>query len=210
MSIFYVLLLGLAVSIDAFAAGVAYGIKSIKMPANSLAVIGVITALCTSTAITLAYYLGSFINTSLAVAAGSLLLIAIGAWNIFQEYITKNKKLQGASTDNPSLKLRIGRIVISIMSDPETADIDRSRSISPSEAILLGLALGIDNMVATFAAALIKPLPLYTPAIMAFIQMLLIAVGISAASRLISDDLRKRFPYVPGAILIILGIIRLV
>ncbi|QDR83114.1 sporulation membrane protein YtaF [Sporomusa termitida] len=209
MSIFYVLLLGLAVSIDAFAAGVAYGIKSIKLPAKSLAVIGVITALSTGTAMAFAYYLGSFINTALAVAAGSLLLIAIGAWNIFHEYIT-NKAPQGDPTAKPPLKLRIGRIVISIMSDPETADLDRSRSISPSEALLLGLALGLDNMVATFAAALIKPLPLYTPAIMTFIQMLLIAVGISAAARLISADLKKRFPYVPGAILIILGIIRLV
>lgn len=210
MSIFYVLLLGFAVSIDAFAAGVAYGIKSIKMPAKSLAVIGVITALFTSTAITLAYYLGSFVNTAVAVTGGSLLLIAIGAWNIFQEYIAKKTALQKSLTETPSLKLRIGRIVISIMSDPETADIDCSRSISPAEAILLGLALGIDNLVATFAAALINPLPLYTPAVMAFIQMLLIAVGISAAARLFSDDLRKRVPYVPGAILIILGIIRLV
>jgi hypothetical protein len=45
---------------------------------------------------------------------------------------------------------------------------------------------------------------------MAFIQVFLIAVGISAASRLVSDDLKKRFPYVPGAILIILGLMRLV
>ncbi|HWR44012.1 sporulation membrane protein YtaF [Sporomusa sp.] len=206
----YVVLLGFAVSLDAFAAGVAYGIKSIKVPANSLAVIGLITALCTSAAIALAYYLGSFINTSLAVAAGSLLLIAIGAWNIFQEYITKKTDHQEAVADDACLTFRIGRIVINIMADPETADIDHSRSISPSEAILLGLALGIDNMVATFAAALIKPLPLYTPAVMAFIQALLIAVGISAASRLASDDLKKRFPYVPGAILIILGLMRLV
>ncbi|HWR06466.1 sporulation membrane protein YtaF [Sporomusa sp.] len=207
---FYVVLLGFAVSIDAFAAGMAYGIKSIKMPANSLAVIGIITALCTSAAIALAYYLGSFINTSLAVAGGSLLLIAIGAWNIFQEYLTKHKRRQDVVANDTHLKFRIGRIVISIMADPETADIDRSHSISPSEAILLGLALGIDNMIATFAAALIKPLPLYTPAVMAFIQVFLIAVGISAASRLVSDDLKKRFPYVPGAILIILGLMRLV
>lgn len=205
----YILLLCFAVSLDAFAAGAAYGLKSIKMPVSSFAVIGLITALCTSLAMALAFFLGSFLNTHLAVAAGSLLLIAIGAWNIFQEYLTK-KSCPNTIDPDACLTFRIGRIVIRIMADPETADVDHSCSISPSEAILLGLALGIDNMIATFAAALIKPLPLYTPAVMAFIQVLLIAVGIVAASRLVSEDIKKRLPYVPGTILIILGLLRLV
>ncbi|MDF2572744.1 MAG: mntP 2 [Sporomusa sp.] len=206
----YTILLCFAVSLDAFAAGVAYGLKSIKMPTPSLAVIGLITALCTSVAMVLAYYLGSFLNTHITIVAGSLLLISIGAWNIFQEFITKKCIHQKDSEADTRLTFRIGRIVISIMADPETADVDNSRSISPSEAILLGLALGIDNMIATFAAALIKPLPLYTPSVMAFIQVLLIAGGICAASRLSSDNLKKRFPYIPGTILIILGLLRLV
>ncbi|WP_371375857.1 sporulation membrane protein YtaF [Sporomusa aerivorans] len=205
----YVILLGFAVSLDAFAAGTAYGLKAIKVPPLSLAVVGLITAVCTGLAMALSGYLGSFLNTHWAVAAGSLLLIAIGTWNIFQEYITK-RSLSLTGTEDHRLTFRLGRIVISIMSDPETADIDHSHSISPAESILLGLALGVDNMVATFAAALIKPLPLYTPAIMAFIQMFLIYAGIHAASRLATEDIKKRFPYVPGAILIILGLLRLV
>lgn len=205
----YVILLGFAVSLDAFTAGAAYGLKSIKVPLRSMAVIGVITALCTGAAMAFSYYLGSFLNTHLAVVAGSLLLISIGGWNIFCEYLTEKRFCQTESSDN-SLTFRLGRIVINIMADPETADMDNSRSINSSEAVFLGLALGIDNLIATFAAALIKPLPLYTPAVMSFIQVSLIAAGISAASRLASDDLKKRFPYVPGAILIILGLLRLV
>ncbi|HML35580.1 MULTISPECIES: sporulation membrane protein YtaF [Sporomusa] len=206
----YVLLLGFAVSLDAFTAGAAYGLKSITVPLQSMAVIGVITALCTGAAMAFSYYLGSFLNTHVAVIAGSLLLISIGAWNIFCEYLTKRRFCQTAESSNNCLTFRLGRIVINIMADPETADMDNSRSINSSEAILLGLALGIDNFIATFAAALIKPLPLYTPAVMAFIQVSLIAAGISAAARLASDDLKKRFPYIPGAILIILGLLRLV
>lgn len=206
----YIILLGFAVSLDAFAAGAAYGLKSIKVPLKSLAVLGLITALCTSAAMVIAYYLGSFLNTHIAVIAGSLLLILIGAWNIFSEYITKKSNCPDTESTNAPISIRIGRIVINIMADPETADIDHSRSINPTEAIFLGLALGIDNMIATFAAALIKPLPLYTPAVMTFIQVFLIAAGISGASRLASDDLKRRFPYIPGTILIILGLLRLV
>lgn len=206
----YVILLGFAVSLDAFAAGTAYGLKSIKVPYHSLAVIGFITAVCTGTAMALSGYLGSFLDTHWAVAAGSLLLIAIGAWNIFQEYITKRNLSPAGGVETHRLTFRLGRIVISIMADPETADMDHSHSISPTEGILLGLALGVDNIVATFAAALMKPLPLYTPFVMAGIQMFLISAGIFAATRLASEGLKKRFPYIPGAILIILGLIRLV
>lgn len=197
MNIFYVLLLGLAVSIDAFVAGIAYGLKSIKMPVRSLIVIGLITGICTGVAMALAYYLGSLLNTHLAVAAGSLMLITIGTWNILQEYIAKNSSNKDTKVANARLTVRMGRIVISIMADPETADMHHSHSISPSEAVLLGLALGIDNIVATFAAALIKPLPLYTPVIMAIIQILLIGLGMTAATRLGSDDLKKDFPIFP-------------
>jgi putative sporulation protein YtaF len=206
----YVILLGFAVSLDAFAAGAAYGLKAIKVPFQTLAVIGLITALCTGMAMALSGYLSAFLDTHWAVAAGSLLLIAIGTWNIFQEYLMKRSLPADTAPQNSHLTFRLGRIVISIMADPERADMDHSYSISPAEGILLGLALGIDNIVATFAAALMKPLPLYTPAVMALIQMFLISAGIHAASRLASEDLKKRFPYIPGAILIILGLLRLV
>ncbi|BBB90550.1 MAG TPA: manganese efflux pump [Methylomusa anaerophila] len=208
MDTFYVLLLGLAVSMDSFAAGVAYGIKSIRIPWTSLAIVGLITGACTLAATILANYLGSSINTHLAISFGSLLLIAIGAWNILNEYITKSN-LSPNSSDN-KLTFRIGRIVINIMADPETADIDHSKSISSSEATFLGLALGIDNMIAAFAASLIKPLPLHTPVIMGLIQIGLITFGSYGAARFVPEEIKKRFPYVPGTILILLGLFRLV
>ena len=96
------------------------------------------------------------------------------------------------------------------MANPETADIDKSKSISPMEAIFLGLALGIDNMVATFAASLMGFLPFYTPLIMGVIQMAFLACGSWSSSHLLSESLKKRFPFLPGTILILIGLARLV
>jgi len=211
MNIFYAALLGLAVSIDGFIAGAAYGLKNIKMPFGSLLIVGMVTVICTITAMLGASYLDQLINPHLAILCGSLLLIALGLLSLFQEYLTKDVAVYEADGEITARKLTIslGRLVISIMAKPETADVDHSKRISSTEAIFLGLALGVDNMVATFAAALMGFLPLYTPLLMGVIQITVIAAGVYASSRILSDRLKKRFPYLPGAILILLGLLRL-
>lgn len=211
MIFFYVVLLAFAVSIDGFIAGIAYGLKNICIPITSLLIICTTTILCTGTAMAIAYILGTFINTNLAILLGALILIIIGLFSLFQEYLTTDSKdlLTAETIVTPKLTFSIGRLVINIMADPEKADMDQSKLINPLESLFLGLALGIDNMVATFAAALMEPLPLYIPIIMGFIQIFVITAGIYVSNNFISDQLKKRFPYIPGILLIILGLIRL-
>ena len=211
MNLFYVLLLAFAVSIDGFVAGIAYGLKNIRMPITSLLIVCMTTIVCVGAAMGTAYVLGTFINTQLATLLGALVLILIGLFTLFQEYLLKdaNDCIRNGATISPKLTFSIGRIVINIMADPEKADIDHSQLISPLEALFLGLALGVDNMVATFAAALIEPLPLYTPVLMGLIQILVIAAGIYTSKRFVTDNFKKSFSYLPGIILIMLGLIRL-
>lgn len=211
MNIFYVLLLGFAVSIDGFIAGIAYGLKNIKIPASSLGIVGLVTVLCTASAMFFASMLEQYINPHVAIVCGSLLLIGIGVVSLFQEYLTKNIKTFDFDDDLTARKLTIsiGRIMMNILAKPETADVDHSKKISSIEAILLGLALGIDNMVATFAAALMGFLPLYTPLLMGLIQIAVVSAGMLASARIVSESVKKRFPYLPGTLLILLGLLRL-
>lgn len=211
MNFFYVLLLGFAVSIDGFVAGIAYGLKNICLPITSLLIVCITTILCTGAAMATAYILGTFINTQLAIILGACVLMMIGLFSLFQEYLTKDTKnyLIDGGMVSPKLTFSIGRLVVNIMADPEKADVDQSQLINPLEALLLGLALGVDNMVATFAAALMGSLPTYTPLIMGFIQIMVITAGTYTSRRFISDKLKKSFPYLPGILLIILGLIRL-
>lgn len=211
MSIFYVLLLGLAVSIDGFVAGIAYGLKNIRMPFTSLSIVGVVASICAGAAMVIAYMVGQYMNTDLAIMLGASLLILLGVWSLFQQYLTKDVasyEMDGEVTAR-KLTFSLGRLVISIMAKPETADVDKLGVISPLEAVFLGLAVGADAMVGTFAAALMGPLPLYTPVVIGIIHMICIAGGCYSSQRLISDRLKRRFPYLPGALLILLGILRL-
>lgn len=211
MNLFYVLLLGFAVSMDGFVAGVAYGLKNIRMPLTSLSIVGVVAAILTSIAMIGAYMLEKLINTHLAIVVGASLLILLGIWSVFQQYFTKDVAAYELDGDVTARKLTfsLGRLVISIMAKPETADVDRLGVISPLEAVFLGLAVGLDAMVGTFAAALMGTLPLYTPIVVGIIHMICIFAGCYSSSRYISEAVKKKVPYLPGTLLIILGLIRL-
>jgi len=211
MTLLYVLLLGFAVSIDGFIAGISYGLKNINIPLISLSIVGITTTLCTGLAMVSAHILGALINTKIALLVGALLLTAMGLFSLFQEYCTTKVRAEPNNNEvlSPNLTFSIGRLVINIMTKPETADVDHSQFISSLEAVLLGLALGIDNMIAIFAAALVSPLPPYTPISMGGIQILVISSGIYTSNHFVSDQLKKKIPYLPGIILIVLGLIRL-
>lgn len=211
MNLFYVLLLGFAVSIDGFVAGVAYGLKDIRMPLASLSIVGVVAAVLTSVAMVCAYMLGNFLNTHLAIVIGAALLILLGLWSIFNQYLTKDVAAYEADGEITArnLTFSVGRLVISIVAKPETADVDRLGVISPLEAVFLGVAVGLDAMVGTFAAALMGVLPSYTPIAVGLIHMLCISSGCYSSSRYIGDNIKKRVPYLPGTLLIILGLLRL-
>lgn len=211
MNFFYVLLLGVAVSIDGLMAGVAYGLRSIRIPASSFLIVGAITAVASALAMCAAVLLGQYIDTFLAMVLGGILLILLGAWNIFHQYLTKNVpsyEVEGEVTAR-KLTISVGRLVISIMAKPETADVDRLGVISPLEAVFLGLAVGADAAVGTFAAALTGSLPLYTPLVVGIIHVICIGAGFTLSDRLISDAWKQRFPFLPGTMLILLGLLRL-
>lgn len=211
MIFFYLLFLGFAVSIDGFVAGISYGLKDISIPTTSLIIIFITTIIFTAVAMSTACILGTFINSQFAILLGALLLMIIGLFSLFQEYLTKgaHDDMIAGETNIPKVTFSIGRLVINIMADPEKADMDHSRGINSLEALLISLALGLDNSIATFAAALMESLPFYTPLIMGCIQIVVLIAGIYTSKYFISDTVKKRFSYMPGILLILLGLLRL-
>ena len=211
VGLLYVILLAVAVSIDGFVAGVAYGLRHIRMPLISLVIVGVVTTILTGIAMFCAYVLGQFIDTDIAIISGSLLLILLGTWSLFQQYLTKDipsYELNGEPTIR-RLTFSVGRLVVSIVAKPETADFDHLGYISSLEAIFLGIAVGLDAMVGTFAAALMGVLPYYTPLAVGLIHMGCIALGCYASCSFVPENIKKQFPYLPGVLLIFLGLIRM-
>lgn len=211
MDLSYLILLGIALSIDGFFAGIAYGLKNIKVSFLALAMIGLVTLVCTTLAMYCSTFILTYINPSIASLCGALLLIGIGSLSIIHQYLLKPPLEPAVSKGNPPTKITfsLGKLVISIMAKPECADIDCSHHLNKLEAFLLGLALGIDNMIATFAVGLTSSLPFYTPLLMCLIQSSIVWSGIYLAKKIISADMKHKISYAPGCVLILLGLIRL-
>ena len=209
LDLYYIILLGFAVSMDGFFAGMAYGIKKIHIPLLSLLTIGALTLFYTAIAAYSSHFLLSVINPKITTIFGSLLLISIGTVNIIKQVATPYHRTEPEPTPTKNFNSSTDNIFLYIIEKPERADIDRSNHLSIVEALLLGTALGVDNMVATFAAGLADTLPLYTPFVMCIIQTTLLYSGIVISKKIISKKLKERLTYLPGIVLILIGLFRL-
>ena len=206
MDLSYLILIGITVSIDGFFAGMAYEIKKITIPYASLLTIGLVNLFCTTIAICSSLYLGHFINPIFAASISALLLILLGTINLLKEYISD---LTDKTSDKFKITIPIGCLVINIMKKPECADVDHSLILNTREAILLGFALGIDNMTAAFAIGLMTPSPCYVPITLSVIQISLVWFGIIFAGKIAKDTWQKRTAYIPGIVLILMGLLRI-
>lgn len=211
MTLFYVLFLSTAVGMDALASGVAYGIKDIEIPFSSLTVIALVTVICAAVGKGGSHLVGGVVSVHTETAAGALLLVALGGYRLLFDYLTKDTFLHESGHRHlpRKLTLSVGGLIVRIMVKPEAADQDASHHISPGEAVMLGIALAVDNMVAASAASLAGRFPLYAPVAMGGVQAVLLAMGVYGAKWLIDHQVRFRFPYVSGTVLIALGLVRL-
>jgi putative sporulation protein YtaF len=213
MKLIYVLSLSVALGMDALVSGVAYGIKGIRVPPACLGIVGVVTVVCTAVVMGLTRWLSGFVDLRVAIGIGAAMLVALGVYRLLLDFLNRDVVLHERGRHalrHRKLTLTVGELVIRIMLRPEEADIDRSKHISGAEAALLGVALAVDNMVAASAGTLGDLLPVYTPLAMGAVQVALISAGTYGCAWLVDHRVRFRLPYLSGATLVILGLIRLV
>ena len=198
-----------SVSIDAFAVSFAYGCKKIKIPALSLHIINLI---CVGT-IGLSYLLGSaiidYIPEWVAAVLSFAILLIIGIIKLFDS-ITKSI-IRKHTKFNKELNLSVFnfRLILRLYADPESADMDVSKSISAREAAALALALSLDGFAVGFGAAMIGvngPVLILFTLITGFFALLLgCFLGNKAA-----DKLNINLSWIAGVLLIGLAVMQLV
>ncbi|GGG52568.1 sporulation membrane protein YtaF [Paenibacillus radicis (ex Gao et al. 2016)] len=223
------LVLAFAVSVDGFGVGITYGLRRIRIPLFSVLII----ALCSGLIIWLSMQVGSWITGYLppiaAKLTGSIILIAIGIWALLQlrrnrkeesdEAIKDNAGVEGASDAasaepaNPVLVVivelkRIG-LVIQILRTPQAADVDKSGTISASEAVMLGFALSLDAFGAGIGAAMIGLPALWTAVVIAAASALFLLTGIRFGFRFSNWKGMRALSVLPGILLILIGITKL-
>lgn len=220
-------MLAFALSLDGFGVGMMYGLRKIKIGLLAIIIISFFSGVVIFASMGIGAMLSSFITSDYASRIGAIILICIGIWALVQLFIQKsNDKSESVETDKEepllldyhepqtvreifNIELRRFGLVIQILRTPVAADIDKSGSISISEAILLGVALSLDAFGAGIGAALIGLAPLLTAAFIVCSSGLFIALGLQFGLRFADVSWIKKLSLLPGCVLIIMGIMKL-
>jgi len=143
-----------SVSLDSLIAGFAYGSNKIKIPFLSVQIINIICC----AVLGISFFVGNIIKNHIpgwiTVFICFSVLFILGITKILDSFtkaiIRKHKNF------NKNIKFAIFNIkfILNLYADPEEADIDSSKVLSPSEAIALAVSLSLDGLAVGFGAAM--------------------------------------------------------
>lgn len=194
------LLFATSVNLDNLLVGIAYGVKGIRIHFFSNLLIAVITTVGTVVSMLVGAVLIQFLSTGLSTLLGSMILIALGVW-MMKDFFWKGK----VKREEDNVKASAN----DILRDPEKADADCSGCIEGREAILLALALSLNNFGLGLGAS-IAGLNIVVTAVSSFVFSLLsLGLGVKLGRRYLSKFAGKYAALFSGLLIILLGIYEL-
>lgn len=217
------LLMAVALSLDGFGVGLAYGLRRIRIPLESLLVI----ALCTALAMGISMLLGSWVTAWLtfipAGVVGAVLILGMGVFQLVRAIRNRRPEeddlpqavpAMAALTDKvvrePVFRFQLSffGFVIQVLKKPDLADVDGSGGINLRESLLLGSALAMDAFACGIGAAL-AGMTLSVIGIVALAQIVMLGLGQKLAGR-VPENYTAKAEYLPGVVLIIVGLTKLI
>ncbi|EFM08823.1 sporulation protein YtaF [Paenibacillus curdlanolyticus YK9] len=221
------LLLSCAVSLDGFGVGVTYGLRRIRIPIISILIIAACSGIIIWLSMAVGGWMTAYLSPIVARMIGASILIVIGIWALLQLRRQKSRPQEAVDeleqqqnehavlelepSENTLIRFELKRlgIVIQILRKPQVADVDRSGSISSSEAVLLGVALSFDAFGAGLGAALIGLSPGVTSVAISLSSAIFLLAGLRVGLKYAGLRGMQALSAVPGMMLIIIGIIKM-
>ncbi len=202
MELLALLVFGFALSLDGFGAGLAYGLRQIRVPIVSMLIISLTSGLAISISLALGRLAAQGIPPDPARHMGGALLIVLGFWIVLQALRQPTRR---------TLSIRIPQLgmVIQVLLEPLDADMDGSGCISAREAMVLGAALALDAFAAGFAIALSGLFTVLVPVFVVVGLFVLLHLGMVMGQRS-AHILSNKVSLLPGCLLIVLGVLRTV
>lgn len=201
------LFLVIAVSLDGFGVGIAYGMQKIRMPLVPLFIIMCCSGVIVLLSMTIGHFLKHFISPGMASKFGACILIGIGLFSFIN--IVKQQRAEKQKTITKKKPERQQNFLQSLLNTPDKADLDKSGSISPKESLLLGTALAMDAFGAGLGAAIIGYTPFLTAGLIALMSGTFVYSGMKLGLLLSQSRHMQKMGVLPPLLLIALGIFNL-
>lgn len=202
------LVLVVALSLDAFVASFAYGTRRIKIPFPSVAVISVVCTAMLAVSLLAGSLLRPFLPQGLTQGLCFAILFLLGITRLCDSAIKTLIRRHKRMHRQVSFSMFSLKFILDVYADPEKADRDGSRVLSPAEAASLAVALSLDGLAVGFGAALMQVNFVLVMAFSLVVGMLAVRlggrIGNKAAQKLPFD-----LSWLSGALLIVLAVLKL-
>jgi len=214
VSILYKLIVvALALSIDAFGIGLTYGIRGIKISNLSKLIVSSQSIIITFAAMQFGNIIRNIIPLEYAEKIGAFCLILLGSWVIIQSGQEKKVSMpKPKKSKTLSIVIKHLGITVQIIRSPGDCDMDNSATIDKFEAIYLGFALSIDAFVAVAGTGMIDGFSMQLPFVIAITQAVLLTLGSSSGHRIkdIYPVNPKLWTFCSGALLIAIALVSII
>ncbi|WP_407649392.1 sporulation membrane protein YtaF [Brevibacillus composti] len=211
------LLVSLAISMDSVTVGLTYGLRNMRIPLASLAVV----AGCSFAVVYGVMWAGStlvdWLTPEWGKQIGAAVLIGMGLitlWRLISDRSDENQReeTETADQDGPAVvsQFRIFGLIIQILKDPSHADTDKSGHIMGWEAVMLGLALSLDAFGAGISLTFLGYPPLSVAACIALMSGGLLLLGISLGRQAGRYKWLSRVTWFPPLLLICIGLVKFI
>lgn len=203
---FSLILLAFTLSLDSCSVGLTYGLRNVRIPLKSIAVIGICSAVIMMISMGIGHMISQVFSQVIATRIGGIVLIGIGVWVLYQSFQGDKKEVSQQKEKVWNLEITSLGLVIQILRKPTVADFDKSGTISGMEAFMLGMALSLDSFGAGIGASLLGFSPILMAGLVAVMSTLFLFVGIKLGTILSNMQWLQKFTFLPGILLIIIGI----
>lgn len=186
---------------DAFAAGLSYGIERVQVPFLSLAVIALLSGSMLTASLLAGNFLIGFIPESLTKGISFTVLFMLSLYKFYDALPCLHSKNRGLANGRPGG----GRFTTGTIS--QKINKEDKAVLSCREGALLAVALSIDNVSAGLCTGTVSLSSIILLLITTAIHFLALKLGL-LAGRLLSHK-SHRFAWLGGAILMALAFLRL-
>ena len=189
-SLFILLIMILA--LDAFTAGLSYGMEKVHVPVLSVFLIAALSGLMLTLSMTAGDLLLTLIPATLTKTVSFLVLFLLSVYKLYDAFPQFHRSDRALTTDHISRRINSRDTAV----------------LSGKEACLLGLALSIDNISAGLCTGSGSLSPLLLFFLTTVVHLIAIQTGL-CAGRLLIRKSSHHFAWLGAAVLMLLSFLRL-
>ena len=207
-----ILLLSVALSLDAFAVSFAHGLQKTRISLLSKLVICVCSIIYFGISVWLGKWIAGFFSPWISSLIGIILMAVICVYMLCSQLLPKKKKPDRPAKTIIDITLKSLHLSIRVIRNPMECELDDSHSIGPGEAFLLGTALSVDSINIGLGFALMGGMPGWAPLAVGLCQFLFVYAGNALGLRCRAARFRHadKLPFLSIAIMFGLFIMRLI